>query len=152
MLEEFGAPSTVPLAMHENFERHDEIKASSERAFGLVMAGFFAIVAALPLLHASRGVHWWAAALCGLFFLCALFWQAPLKPLNRLWLKLGLALHAVISPLILGLIFFLTVLPVGLLMRAFGKDPLRLRRDPGAASYWIVREPGPAPESMRNQF
>jgi hypothetical protein len=73
--------------------------------------------------------------------------------LNRVWLRLGLVLYKVVSPIAMGLVFVTTVVPIGLVMRALGKDPLRLRRDSHAASYWIQRDPpGPAPDTMKNQF
>ena len=79
--------------------------------------------------------------------------RASSAPLNRLWLKFGLLLYKVMNPLILGLLFFVTIMPIGLVMRAFGKDFLRLRLDRNAKSYWIDRTPpGPPPQSMRNQF
>jgi hypothetical protein len=72
---------------------------------------------------------------------------------NRLWLGFGMLLHRVTSPVALGIIFYVVVMPTGLLMRAFGKDILRLRHDPAAESYWIKREPpGPKPDSMPHQF
>ena len=80
-------------------------------------------------------------------------WKDPLGPLNRLWLKFGLLLYKVMNPLILGLLFFVTIMPIGLVMRAFGKDFLRLKLDRNAKSYWIDRSPpGPPPQSMKNQF
>jgi len=92
-------------------------------------------------------------ALAVLFAGLALSWTAALAPLNRLWLRFGLLLYKVVQPLVLGLLFYGTVTPVGWLMRKAGKDPLRLRRDPAAQSYWVLRQPpGPAPESMKNQF
>ena len=76
-----------------------------------------------------------------------------LAPLNRLWLRLGVLLNRIVNPLVMGLIFFTAILPTGLLMRAWGKDPLRLRREPKAASYWIARESSDPPsESMKQQF
>ena len=78
---------------------------------------------------------------------------AALAPLNRVWLRLGLVLYKVVNPVAMGLVFFTTVVPIGLMMRALGKDPLRLKRDASAASYWIMRDPpGPAPDTMKNQF
>jgi hypothetical protein len=71
-----------------------------------------------------------------------------LGPLNRLWLKFGLLLYKVMNPLVLGLLFFVTITPIGLVMRAFGKDFLRLRMDRSAKSYWIERAP---PGRRRNQ-
>ena len=83
----------------------------------------------------------------------ALLYPAALKPLNRLWLKFGLLLHKVVNPIMMAFVFFGTVLPTGLIMRVLGKDPLRLKRQPEADSYWIDRQPpGPAPESMKDQF
>ena len=73
--------------------------------------------------------------------------------LNRLWLRFGLVLYKVVNPAVMTLIFGSTIVPIGVLMRLCGKDPLRLRREPAAASYWIAREPpGPLPETMRDQF
>jgi hypothetical protein len=68
-------------------------------------------------------------------------------------MKFGEMLHRIVSPLALGIVFYFTVLPTGLLLRLFSNDPLRLRFDPTAKSYWIKREPpGPAAESLKNQF
>ena len=72
----------------------------------------------------------------------------PLAPLNRLWAKFGLLLHHVISPVFLGILFYVCITPIGFLMRLTGKDPMRRRFEPEAKSYWIVREPpGPAPSA-----
>jgi len=68
-------------------------------------------------------------------------------------MKLGDILHRIASPIALAILFYGVVTPTGLLMRLFGKDPLRLRFDREAKSYWIAREPpGPAPESLKDQF
>ncbi len=76
-----------------------------------------------------------------------------LAPLNRLWFKLGLLLHKIVNPIVLGIMFYVVVTPTGLIMRLLGKDLLRLKRDPAAASYWIERTPpGPKPESLGDQF
>jgi len=95
----------------------------------------------------------WASAVAAGFALVALLAPRLLRPLNQAWFRFGMLLHRVVSPLVMGLLFFVTVTPIGLLMRLTGKDPLRLRFDPAADSYWIDREPpGPPPDSMRNQF
>jgi len=140
--------------MHENFDRDVEEKAPSERSFGLVMTAFFLIVAVGPLLFPPReSVRWWAIAIAVMFLGAALLRPQLLVPLNRLWMKFGHLLHAIVSPIILGLLFYATITPIGILMRAFGKDPIRLRRAPEAATYWIERQPpGPSPESMKNQY
>ena len=75
-----------------------------------------------------------------------------LTVLNRLWFKLGVLLHHVINPVVMGLIFYVTVFPTGLVFRLTGKDILRLKREPGSDGYWIKRPPGPAPETMKDQF
>lgn len=92
-------------------------------------------------------------ATAGAFLFAGLFLPRILSPLNLAWLRFGLLLHRITSPLILAMLFYLTVLPTGLVMRALGKDPLRLRFDRSARSYWIERSPpGPEPQSLRNQF
>jgi len=73
--------------------------------------------------------------------------------LNRAWMKLGLLMFKVVNPVVLVLIYGVAMVPIGLLMRLTGRDPLRLKLDPAADSYWIPRDPpGPAPETMINQF
>ncbi len=138
---------------HEDFSRADKTKLSSNRSFGFVIGGAFLLIGLAPLLHAPHRPRWWAVVIAAIFAGCAQLRPELLKPLNALWLRFGLLLHKIISPVILGLLFYTTVLPVGLLMRAFGKDPMRLRKDPATASYWVLREPpGPSPESMTRQF
>jgi hypothetical protein len=138
--------------MHEDFTREEEVHGSSDRSFGVVMGIFFALVGLFPLLHGGA-VRWWALGLAAVFLTLGWFWTAPLRPFNRLWFRFGLLLSRIISPVVLALLFYVTVTPVGLLMRAFGKDPMRLRRNTATESYWIAREPpGPAPESMKHQF
>jgi len=140
--------------MHEDFTRKEAVQGSSDRSFGFVMAAFFGLVALFPLLHGPlSSIRWWALAIAAAFLAFALLWPAALRPLNRAWLKLGLLLSKVVSPIVLMILFYTTVTPIGLLMRWAGKDPLRLRRDRAAASYWIPREPpGPSPDSMKQQF
>ncbi|WP_234016247.1 SxtJ family membrane protein [Magnetospirillum gryphiswaldense] len=124
----------------------------SERSFGIVFAVVFALIGLWPL-KAGGDMRLWALGLAALFLVVAFVAPKLLKPLNLLWFKFGLLLHKIMTPLIMGLLFFLTVTPVGMLMRATGKDPMRLKRDPDAASYWIDRDPpGPPPDSMKNQF
>ena len=137
---------------HEFGARATATESSSDRSFGLVFAGFFALLAAYGWWHASsRWPYYLAIAVA--FLAVALVRPDILRPLNRAWTKLGYILGMIVSPLVLGLIFFVVMTPIGLLMRLLRKDTLRLRRDPGAGSYWIVREPpGPPGETMRDQF
>lgn len=139
-------------ATHEDLRREHTIKTSSDRAFGFVFAAVFAVIGLWPLLGGD-GVRVWALAVAVVFLAAGAVFPRVLAPLNRVWTKLGLVLHHVVNPLVMGLLFYFVVTPVGLLMRLFGKDPLRLRLEPQARSYWIERRPpGPAPETMKNQF
>jgi uncharacterized membrane protein YedE/YeeE len=138
--------------LHEDLSRDEAIVGASDRGFGLTLAGFCGLVGTVRLALGYDGTEWWlGAALVAL--MVALLWPVLLGPANRLWLRLGLLLYKIVNPAVMALIFVTTVVPIGLVLRALGKDPLRLRRDPNAASYWIVREPpGIAPETMKNQF
>jgi hypothetical protein len=140
------------IGTHEDWDRPELVKASSNRTFGMVFTAFWALVALLPLVHGHR-VRWWAAALSGLFLVVALAAPGVLSPLNRVWTALGILLHRVTNPILLGILFYLVFTPFGWLLRLTGKDFLRLKRPRDAQSYWIVRQPaGPEPQSMSNQF
>lgn len=131
---------------------NDEHPAPSERSFGIVFAVMFLLVGSWPML-AGEVPRWWAMAAAGALLVVGLAFPRILRPLNSAWLRFGLLLHRITSPIILAMLFYLTVVPTGLVMRALGKDPLRLRFDSNARSYWIERSPpGPHPESLRNQF
>jgi hypothetical protein len=138
------------MSSHEPIVSHRRIVASSDRSLGLVFAGFFVIVAIVPLLHRS-GVRWWALGVAAPFLLLACAAPRLLAPLNRLWSSLGLALGRVVGPVVMAVVYYGVVVPIGLIVQR--KDPLRLERDPGAATYWVERDPpGPARDSMRRQF
>lgn len=137
---------------HEDLSREEHVEGSSDRAFGLVFAAVFAIIGLWPLLSAGP-LRWWALAVAGVFAVLALALARVLAPLNRWWLKLGLLLGRFVSPVILGVLFYAVFTPIGMLMRIAGKDPLRVRHDRSAESYWISRQPpGPPADSMTNQF
>ena len=137
---------------HEVFVRDEKVAPGSDRSFGLVMALALAAVTALNAWHSGK--LWpWTGGLAALFVAAALLRPAVLHPLNLVWLRFGLLLHRVVNPVVMALLFYGTVLPTGLVMRLMGKDLLRLKRQPDADSYWIVRQPpGPSPETMRDQF
>jgi hypothetical protein len=139
-------------SFHEDLSRADAgARPTSDRSFGFVFAGFFALLFAIGVWRGH--LRLWPLAVSAAFLLAALAFPRVLAPLNAVWAKLGELLHRVTSPIILGLIYYLAIVPVGLLMRAAGKDPLRRRFDAGASSYWILREPpGPPPETMHQQF
>ncbi len=138
---------------HAELGRQDqEVKLGSDRSFGIVFAVVFGIIAAWPLLYGDS-IRLWATAVALAFLAVALIVPGWLRPLNKVWFRFGLLLHRIVSPIILGLIFFITITPIALLMKLFGKIPLPLQFDKEATSYWIEREPpGPSPETMKNQF
>jgi hypothetical protein len=137
-------------AIEPDFE--PEVVAASDRSFGLVFAVAFAVVGAWPLFD-GRLPRFWALATGGLFLLVATFAPWLLRPLNAVWIRVGALLHRVVTPVVMGIVFFLAVVPIALIMRALAKDPLRLRRNRDAKTYWIERQPpGPAPQTMIRQF
>lgn len=137
---------------HEDLDRGTGIKSSSDRAFGFVFCAVFAIIGAWPLLGGGMP-RWWSLAIAAIFLMLSLIRPMILAPLNRLWFKFGLLLHRLVSPLILGLLFFIAVTPVALIMRVLGKSPLQLQFDHKADTYWIERTPpGPDPTTMPKQF
>lgn len=136
---------------HESFVREEASTPGSDRTFGLVMAAALAIVSIVNVWHHGR--LWpWLVPLAAVFLSVSLLRPLWLHPLNRLWMMLGLVLHRIVNPIVMGLLFYGTVLPTGLVMRVRGRDLLRLKRDQAADTYWIARPPGPAPETMRDQF
>lgn len=140
------------LDSHENLVREEKVEGSSDRSFGMTFAVIFAVIGLWPLIHGVMP-RLWAVIPAAIFLVLALAAPAVLGPLNRAWLKFGLLLHHVVTPIVMGLIFYVAVTPTGLILRAMGKDMLRLKPDPAAKSYWIHRTPpGPAPGSIRNQF
>jgi len=137
---------------HEYQAREEELKTSTDRGFGVVFAAFCAIVGSLSLYTGHHRWPWWLAAAV-VFALVAWLRPGILAPLNRLWTKLGLLLFKVISPIALGIIFFACIAPLGWIMRLAGKDPMRLRFEPDAETYWLSRQPpGPRPDTLKNQF
>jgi hypothetical protein len=121
-----------------------------ERQFGFLFAAVFTIVAFWPLwpLHAPS-LGWLGGA--GAWLVVALAYPKALAPLYKGWMAFGHVLGWINARIILGLVFFVVVTPIGLVMRLFGKDLLRMR-SPRSASYWIKRDQPLDPKSLRNQF
>lgn len=125
---------------------------SSDSSFGFVFAAVFTTIGCWPLLH-WNSPRWWAFGVAAVFALFAIVRPDFLHPLNRVWLALGRLLHRVMSPLVMGTIFFLCVTPIAWIMRLRGKDLLSLAHRPDLSSYWIIREPSPPEiETMKRQF
>jgi hypothetical protein len=137
---------------HESLHRNTVVQGSSDRTLGLVFGAVFLLVSLYPLAFGG-GVRLWSLAIAVAFALIALVLPSLLGPLNRVWTRFGLLLHKITSPIVLGIMFFGVITPTGLLMRALGKDFLRLRRQSDAPTYWVDREPpGPKPDTLPNQF
>jgi hypothetical protein len=129
-----------------------DVQLPSNRSFGLTFCIALAVLGALAWWRQSAAAPWLAAGSV-LFLVVTLVRADVLLPLNRLWMRFGLLLSLVVSPIVLGALFFVVFTPVGLLMRAIRRDPMRRKWEPSARSYWIPREPpGPSPESLRDQF
>jgi hypothetical protein len=139
-------------AHHESFYRDVEVVDSSDRSFALVFTGFFVLVSLWPLLRGGRP-RWLALGLAVLLLAVGLVRPSLLRPLNRAWIYLGLLLQRIVSPVVLALLYFFTITPIGLLMRWTGRMPLKLGFDRSAATYWTERcPPGPPPGSMPQQY
>ena len=140
------------IEIHERLTEDHPIAGSSDRSFGVVITIALTVVGLFPLRN-GEPIRWWSLAVAGVILVVTLVRAELLAPFNRVWFRFGLFLHRIVNPVIMAVIYFAVVTPTGLIMRAVGKDPLRLRRDPNAESYWIHRTPpGPEPESMTNQF
>ena len=126
----------------------DDIKISSNRSFGIVFFIVFLLIALYPLTH-NEEIRVWSSIISLIFLVLGLLNSKILTPLNKLWFKFGILLSKIISPLIMGIIFFLVVTPIGLLMRILGKDLLNLKYN-NNQSYWVEKN-GPK-SRMRNQF
>ena len=114
---------------HEGFDHGDQIRAGSPRAFGIVFAVVFAIIAFWPLIDDGT-IRQWSLLVSGGFLLTALVFPKALQPLNKLWFRFGMLLHQIVNPIVMGFLFFVTVTPIALIMRLVGKDPLLRRFDP----------------------
>ena len=126
----------------------DDIKIGSNRSFGIVFFVVFLIIATYPLINGDE-LRLWSLIISIVFLFLGLLNSKILNPLNKLWFKFGIFLGKIISPLVMGIIFFLVVTPIGLLMRLLNKDLLNLRFN-NNSSYWIEKT---EPKSkMKNQF
>ena len=126
----------------------DDVKISSNRSFGIVFFIVFLLIALYPLTY-SEEIRVWSATISLIFLVLGLFNSKILTPLNKLWFKFGIFLGKIVSPIIMGIIFFLVVTPIGLLMRLLGKDLINLKYN-NNKSYWIEKK-GPK-SKMKNQF
>ena len=127
----------------------DEIKKSSNKSFGIVFSFVFLIIALYPLIN-DHEIRLWSLIISIIFLLLGLTNSKILTPFNTVWFKFGIFLGKIVSPIIMGIIFFLVVTPIGLLMRLFGKDVINLKLNKNESSYWVEKV-GPK-SKMKNQF
>jgi hypothetical protein len=128
---------------------HTQTEKSSEKSFGIVFAIVFLIIALYPLTNSSP-INIWSLSVSALFLLFAFLMPRVLILPNKIWFKFGMLLGSIIAPIVMALVYFITVLPTGFIMHLLGKDLLKQKLDKSAKSYWIERtEPI---GSMKNQF
>ena len=130
--------------------RHVSTEQSSEKSFGVVFSIVFLIVSLFPPLINSEGLRIWALVVSIIFFLLAFLAPKILVLPNKLWFKFGLLIGSIVAPIVITLVYCVTVVPTGLIMRLLGKDLLKQKLDKNAKSYWIERKQPMG--SMKNQF
>ena len=126
----------------------DNIKTSSNRSFGIVFFIVFLLVSIYPLIN-DEEIRIWSLIISLIFLFLGLLNSQILTPLNQIWFKFGILLGKIVSPLVMGIIFFLVVTPTGIIMRILKKDLLNLKYS-GEKSYWIKKK-GPK-SKMKDQF
>ena len=126
-----------------------KIRIGSNRNFGLVFFFVFLIVSLLPLLK-EEPFRIWSIVIAIIFLILGLMNSKLLTPLNKLWFKFGLFLGYLVSPIVMGLIFFAVITPTGFIMKIMGRDLLNSKYDDKKKSYWINRDKSKS--TMKQQF
>ena len=126
----------------------NDIKIGSNRSFGIVFFIVFFLISIYPLVN-SESIRIWSLIVSLIFLILGAINSKLLSPLNKVWFKFGLLLGRIISPIVMGIIFFLVVTPIGIIMRSLGKDLLNLKYNKDN-TYWIEKS-GPK-SKMKNQF
>ena len=126
----------------------NKIKISSNKSFGIVFFIFFMIISLYPLFK-NGDIRVWATIIAVIFLILGLLNSSFLNPLNKIWFKFGILLGNFVSPIVMGIVFFVIVTPTALIMKIFGKNLLNLKRD-NKQSYWVERSS--IKSKMKNQF
>ena len=126
----------------------DDVKTSSNRSFGIVFFIVFLLIALYPLIYSGE-FRIWSLIISFIFLILGVFNSKILTPLNKLWFKFGIFLGNIISPIVMGIIYFIVVTPIALILKVFNKDVLNLKKTKNS-SYWINKEKYNS--SMKNQF
>ena len=127
-----------------------EIDAGSNRGFGVVFAIIFLLIGLYPLLINEGDIRYWSISIAVVLLVAVLFYPAVLSKLSLLWFKFGIMLGSIIAPIIMFVVYFFTVVPIGLLMKIIGKDLLNQKINKTTKSYWINRSQPVG--SMKDQF
>lgn len=130
------------------FMKNKNIKISSNKSFGIVFAILFLIIALWPILS-ENNIRLWSLVISLFFLILGLINSIILTPLNKAWFKFGIALGKIISPIVMGLIFFFVVTPIGLLMKLLKKDLINQKKN-NCKTYWLIKEDSKS--SMKKQF
>jgi len=128
--------------------KKNNIKISSNRSFGIVFFIVFLLISIYPAIN-DKDIRVWSLIVSSIFLILGLINSNILTPLNKIWFKFGILLGSFVSPIVMGIVFFLVVTPIALLMRLFGKDVLKLKKN-NSKSYWIEKS-GPK-SRMKDQF
>jgi len=128
--------------------KKNNIKISSNRSFGIVFFIVFLLISIYPAIN-DKDIRVWSLIVSSIFLILGLINSNILTPLNKIWFKFGILLGSFVSPIVMGIVFFLVVTPTSLLMRIFGKDVLKLKKN-NSKSYWIEKS-GPK-SRMKDQF
>ena len=129
--------------------KKNEIKISSNKSFGFVFFVIFIVIALWPLLNEGN-IRIWSLILSLVFLILGLLNSKILTPLNKLWIRFGILLGTIVSPVVMGIIYFGVVTPIGIIMRLFRKDILNLKIDKNKNTYWILKDK--IKSKMKNQF
>jgi hypothetical protein len=127
---------------------HKNIKLPTNRNFGIVFFLVFLIIALWPLFNGET-IRYWSLIVSFIFFILGLINSKLLAPLNKIWFKFGILLGNIVAPIVMGIIFFFVITPIGIIMRLFGKDLLNLKKN-SKETYWINKDKNI--NSMRKQF
>ena len=127
----------------------NKIKISTNRNFGLVFFIIFVIVSLWPLTYEGP-IRIWTVIISLVFLILGLMNSKLLTPLNKLWFKFGMILGAIVVPVVMGVVFFLVVTPIGLVMKIMGRDLLNKKYDKKKRTYWIKRDTSIG--TMKRQF
>ena len=135
--------------MTQDLRSHHSIESSNERSFGIVFAIFFAILSIYPVIN-KKDINLYLLILSIIILIIGIFKPSLLYYPNKIWFKFGIFLGKIVSPLVMGIIFFFTVTPTGMIMKLLKKDLLKKKLDVKARTYWVKKNKYSG--SLRNQF